>query len=109
VFSAGTTVAPAPAMRLGLFTAVVGLVLVPHGSPLPREVMRPEIPACAEWRRACLTPWARLGNRSDPQAGDVRRRLNEACEPIFARASASCTAWPSTLDLRRMPVVTATR
>ena len=96
-------------MRLGLLTAVVGLVLVPHGSPMQRDVVRPEIPACAEWRRACLTPWARLGNRNDAQADDVRRRVSEACEPIFARASVSCTAWPSTLDLRRMPVVTAAR
>ena len=96
-------------MRLGFVTAVIGLILVPHASPVPRDVMRPEIPACAEWRRACLTPWAKLGNRNDVQADDVRRRLSEACEPIFARASVSCTAWPSTLDLRRMPVVTAAR
>ncbi len=84
-------------------------VLVPGVSPVQREVVRPEMPACAEWRRACLTPWARLGNRNDARASDVRRRVSEACEAIFARASVSCTAWPSTLDLRRMPVATATR
>jgi hypothetical protein len=96
-------------MRLALVAAVVSVVLVPGVSPVQRDVVRPEIPACAEWRRACLTPWARLGNRNDPQADDVRRRVSEACEPIFARASVSCTAWPSTLDLRRMPVATAAR
>jgi len=96
-------------MRLALVAAVVSVVLVPGVSPVQRDVARPEIPACAEWRRACLTPWARLGNRNDPQADDVRRRVSEACEPIFARASVSCTAWPSTLDLRRMPVATAAR
>ena len=96
-------------MRLGLVAAVISFVLVPGVSPVQHDVVRPENPACAEWRRACLTPWAKLGNRNDAQAGDVRRRVGEACEAIFARASVTCTAWPSTLDLRRMPVATAAR
>jgi hypothetical protein len=106
---AGTGVAAVPGMRLGIVAAVVSFVLMPGVSPVRREVLRPESPACGEWRRACLTPWARLGNRNDPQADDVRRRVSEACATIFPRASVSCTAWPSTLDLRRMPIATATR
>jgi hypothetical protein len=109
VVDTGTGVAAVPGMRLGLAAAVISFVRVPGVAPMQRDVAGPEHPACAEWRRACLTPWARLGNRNDAQADDVRRRVSEACEGIFARASVSCTAWPSTFDLRRTPVATAAR